>query len=100
MQLSFAKKDFRLYHYYFGKKNCFIVPVLTIKDALIALTQLVRISAGCSGRETMLLLKRKSSIAFHRERSTYWHCLIAFSFWVEFVISKWEITLIRITHNC
>jgi hypothetical protein len=81
-------------------KNCFTFPVLAIKDALIAFTQLVRISTGWSGRATMLLLKRTSSIAFYQERSTCWHCLITFSFWVEFVISKWEMTLIRITHNC
>jgi len=48
----------------------------------------------------MLLLKSTSSIAFYQERSTCWHFLITFSFWVEFVISKWEMTLIRITYNC
>jgi hypothetical protein len=60
----------------------------------------VRISESCSGKAAVLLLKRTSSIAFYQECSVCWHFFITFSFRVEFVISKWEITLIRITYNC
>jgi len=63
MPLSCAQKDLHLYHYSFGTKLLYC-PCVINEDALNAFTQLVRISAGCSVKAAMLLLKRTSSIAF------------------------------------
>jgi hypothetical protein len=85
MPLSCAQKDLHLYHYSFGTK-LFYCPCAINYDELSAFTQLVIISASCSGKAAILLLRRTSSIAFYQERSILWNLLIKFSFWVEFVI--------------